>query len=99
MDCRLKYIDEDIKLYEKFDKKKLDKLEEICDTTLVKSSKTILSKGKKYQTLAHWVTDQPHQGKPQAIIDTKDFWEDGEHYIIYNKGKKNDKRKTEGKQK
>ena len=96
---RLKYIDEEITLYDSFDKKKLDKSGKICDTTLIKSSKTILSQGKKYQTLAHWVIDQPHEGKPQNAIDTKDFWEDAEHFLIYNKEKKNAEGKTKGKQK
>ena len=94
---RLKYIDEEIKLYDSFNKKKLDKIKKICNTTLFKSSKIILSNGKKYQSEAHWVTDNQYKGDPQTIIDTKDFWSDAEHYLIYNEVKQNGK--TKGKQK
>ena len=37
--------------------------------------------------------DEPYEGKPQKVIDNKDFWEDAEHYIIYNEGNKDGKAK------
>jgi len=97
-DFRIKYIEDTVEHFKRKTKKNIDKAEEICDTSLVKSSKIIISNGKKYLTTAHWVMDQAHKGKDQKIVDTSDFWIDSDYYLIYNKGKKNAKRKTQGKQ-
>ena len=94
---RLKYIDETVNHFEKKSKKDLDNCEKICDNTLVKSSKILISNGKKYLSKAHWVIDQPHKGSPQQLIDTSDFWEDLDYYLIYNEDKKNAKGKTKRK--
>ena len=84
---RLKYIEDVVEFFETKNKKNL------------KSSKILISNGKKYITVAHWILDQAHQGKDQGLLDTKDFWIDSDYYLIYNKGNKNAKGKTERKQK
>ena len=51
----------------------------------MKTSKIIISNGKKYATKAHWVIGKTMDDKNQDIIDTSDFWSDLDHYVIYRK--------------
>ena len=84
-EVRLRFIDYRVSLFEEKIKKDLDKEVETCDNLFMKSSKIIISNGKKYSTKAHWVLDEPMGDKNQKVIDTSDFWCDLEHYVIYRK--------------
>lgn len=84
-EVRLRFIDYRVSLFEEKTKKDLDKEVKTCDNLFMKSSKIIISNGKKYSTKAHWVLDEPMGDKNQKVIDTSDFWCDLEHYVIYRK--------------
>jgi len=94
-DLRLKYIDEKISLFKRKTKKDVDIDFDTCNNLVMNSSKIILSKGKKFASKAHWITGNELKDGHQDIIDTSDFWEDSDYYIIYRK-EKNGKRKTKG---
>jgi hypothetical protein len=78
-------IDLEVPLIEKKSKKDLDPDVEIGDNTFFKSGKLILSNGKKFQSKANWITGVDFDGSEQKVIDTVDFWEDLDYYIIYTK--------------
>ena len=82
---RLLNIDLEVPLIEKKSKKDLDSDTEIGDNTFFKSGKLILSNGKKFQSKANWITGIDFDGSEQKVIDSSDFWEDLDYYIIYTK--------------
>lgn len=83
--ARLRFIDYKVSLYKEKTKKDLDKEIDLCDNLFMKTSKIIISNGKKYATKAHWVIGKTMDDKNQDIIDTSDFWSDLDHYVIYRK--------------
>jgi hypothetical protein len=58
---------------------------DICDNGVIRSSKILLSKGKKFSSKAHWIVGAEQTGDFEKIIDTKDFWLDSEFFYIYQK--------------
>ena len=65
------------------EKKDLDNLEEICDTTRYKSSKHLFSKGKKYSSRSAYLNGiESHED--QLVIDDEIFWEESDYYKLYN---------------
>jgi len=93
---RLDFFDEKITLFEKKTKKDLDiKLSDSYDYD-VKSSKILISNAQAFPSKAHWIVGQESNGQFNSIIDTSDFWEDIDYYIIYRKDK-NAKGKTKRK--
>ncbi|MAF26147.1 hypothetical protein CL634_11345 [bacterium] len=86
-DIRLKFIDFEVNHFKTKTKKDLDKTNKLCDNSLFKSSKIVMSKGKKYGSIAHWIKEQGHSPTGQKILDTKDFWIDQDYFLIYNERK------------
>ena len=91
-ELRLEYIDEVIEYYPKKTKKDLDFCFDPSYDMLVRSSKILVSKGKRFASKAHWITGQELTADLQQLIDTSDFWEDADFMNIYSL-KQNDKRK------
>ena len=82
---RLKFIDYEISLEKKTEKKDLDICGKICDNTFYKSSKIIISEGKNYTSYAAMkrnkiLTNQ----RLEKVIDCNDFWEESEHFKLIN---------------
>jgi len=94
---RLENMDEEISLFERKTKKDLDSSAVICNNAIMKSSKILISNGKRFASKAHWVLNKEISSEYQEVIDNSDFWEDLDYYIIYNKENKNAKGKTKGK--
>ena len=88
-DVRLKLFDWNVDLIEKKTKKDLDNSEKICDNTKYKNSRIILSGGKTYNSKASWQRGIEATGE-EKIIDCPEFWEEIEHFNIYNHAKKKD---------
>ena len=45
----------------------------------------LISKGKKYSSKASWEQGIEHkEGEYESIIDSNSFWEEFEHFNIYN---------------
>lgn len=82
---RLKFIDETVECFPLPQKKDLDLVNDICDNGIIRSSKILLSKGKKFSSKAHWILGSEQTGGFEKIIDTKDFWLDSEFFYIYQK--------------
>ena len=85
IDTRIKFLDWDVEALNFPEKKELDFIDEICDTTYYKSSKTLLSHGKVYASKAAWEQGQSTI-KTEKILDTDSFWEESQYFRIYNKG-------------
>ena len=82
---RLKFIDEQIHLEKTIQKKDLDIDQYICNNTIYKSSKMIISNKKTYTSKASMNDDiQFDPSNYEKIIDRKDFWEDSEHLKLLN---------------
>ena len=62
----------------------VDNEEKICDVTHYKSGKALFSKGKEYSSKAAWEKNLVAQ-KDQPIIDSDSFWDEIDHFKIYNK--------------
>tara|TARA_R110001592_G_scaffold160695_4_gene392979 strand:- start:27277 stop:28458 length:1182 start_codon:yes stop_codon:yes gene_type:complete len=89
---RLKFFDYKIEEENKKIKKDLDNSEEICDTTRYKSSKYIFSKEGKFSSKSSYDKGiKSHDN--QIIINDNLFWEESDHYKIYNL--KRDERKKD----
>ena len=96
---RLDNIDEKILLYNKKTKKDLDLPLDSDHNKIFKSSKILISNGQKFASKAHWMEGKElNAGEDNFIIDSSDFWEGLDYYIIYNKEEENVKRKTKRKQ-
>lgn len=85
---RLNFIDEVIEHFPLTEKKDLDLPSDICDNGIIRSSKVLLSKGKKFSSKAHWIVGSEQTENFSTIIDTKDFWCDSEFLYIYQKNDK-----------
>jgi len=82
---RLNLIDYKINLEETILKKDLDTTGNICDNTLYKSSKILISKGKHYSSKAKWKKQQPLQKNFfETIVNEPDFWQESEHFKLFN---------------
>ena len=82
-DIRLKFFGTDVEEYLIKDKKDLDFTKDICDNSYYYSNKTLISKNKKYKSKAHWKHGEKLEDESQ-VIDCPDFWEEVEHFNIYN---------------
>ena len=69
------------------DKKSLDFYEDICDNSFYLSNKTLISKNKEYKSKAHWMNKDTIKDDSK-VIDCPEFWEEVQHFNIYNHGKK-----------
>jgi len=69
-------------------KKDLDIGTKICNNTIYKSSKMIISKNKFYTSKASWEKNKPLQeNNPhfvEKIIDSSSFWHESEHFKLLN---------------
>ena len=84
-DLRLKFIDEQIHEEKLITKKDLDIDRYICNNTIYKSSKMIISNKKTYTSRASMnknIEFNPTQY--EKIIDCEDFWADSEHIKLLN---------------
>jgi len=83
-DMRLKFLDMiveevQVKTLEKFDKK-----DKVDDSTYYKSAKALFSKGVEYSCKAAWKQGIKAK-KEQKIINCPEFWEEIDHFKLYNK--------------
>ena len=83
-EIRLNLIEWEIELEEKKSKKDVDNNIEICDNTRYISSKITLSQGKKFASKAAWKNNVEMTDKQANIIDNSDFWEEVDHFRIFN---------------
>ena len=82
---RLKFIDEIIALEQKITKKDLDICDKICENTVYKSSKMIISKGKYFTSKAAMDKNLPiKKDRFERIIDEPSFWNESEHLKLIN---------------
>lgn len=81
-DLRFKFIDWDIHLNPPVEKKELDNHSKICDNTYFKSSKTVTENNKNYSSTSHWKKGIENSDN-QKVIDCPEFWEDANHFRIY----------------
>ena len=80
---RLKFLEWKVEEEIKKEKKDLDNLEKICDTTRYKSSRHLFSNSKRYSSKSAYLRDtESHED--QFIIDDKDFWEEADYFKLYN---------------
>lgn len=86
-DIRLKFFESSVEEYVINNKKDLDFHEDICDNSYYHSNKTLISKNKSYKSKAHWLNSNDIKDE-NLIIDCPDFWEEVEHFNIYNHAKK-----------
>ena len=89
---RLKFFDFKVEEEKKKTKKDLDNIEDLCDTTRYKSSKYIFSKDGKFSSKSSYDKGIKSHNN-QLIINDDLFWEESDHYKLYNL-KKDDKRKN-----
>lgn len=82
---RLDFIEETIEYFPRTEKKDLDLPDDVCNNCLIRSSKVLLSKGKKFTSKAHWIMDSEQKHDFSTVIDTQDFWGDSEFFYIYQK--------------
>ena len=94
-DIRLKFFESNVEEYTISDKKNLDFHEDICDNSFYHSNKTLISKNKEYKSKAHWLNSNKIKDE-SLIIDCPEFWEEVEHFNIYNHAKKKSRRKKSG---
>ena len=80
---RLKFLDWKVEEEIKKEKKDLDNLEKICDTTRYKSSRHLFSNSKRYSSKSAYLQGtESHED--QFIIDDKHFWEESDYFKLYN---------------
>ena len=84
-DIRIKHSDEKISIFKKKTKKDLDISTDSWHNVQMKSSKVLISNGKKFASKAHWILGEEISSEYSSVIDASDFWNDSEYYIIYNK--------------
>lgn len=82
---RLKFIDEQIHEEKLITKKDLDIDQYICNNTIYKSSKMIISNKKTYTSKASMNKDiEFNPTQYERVIDCEDFWADSEHIKLLN---------------
>lgn len=85
---RLNLIDEKIELEHKIKKNDLDISSKICNNTIYKSSKMLISNNKFYTSKASWERNKPLRTDDpnfvEKIIDSSSFWEESEHLKFLN---------------
>ena len=79
---RLKYFDTPIVLKEKANQETIEKIRNTPNLKFL-TRKDVLSSGKRYSSKAHADEDKIFLDKVSDVIDTSAFWEDLEHYYIY----------------
>lgn len=87
-DLRLKFFDFEITQENLRPKEQLDNVDKINDNSFFRTNKFILSKDGIFLSKAHWLAKKPIKGfedNTQQIIDTESFWEEAEHFYIFNK--------------
>lgn len=82
-DTRLHLLDWIVEEEISNDKKSLDNHSEICDTTRYKSCKMIFSENKKYSSKSAWLS-RVETHEDQLIIDESEFWNESDHFKLYN---------------
>jgi|TARA_Y100000289_G_scaffold39202_1_gene38690 hypothetical protein len=82
-ETRFNFFDWEVSEENKKDKKDLDNFDKICDTTRYKSSKMIFSKDGQFSSKSSYDRGiNTHDD--QIIIDDQGFWNDADHYKLYN---------------
>lgn len=82
-ETRFKFFDWQVSEENKKDKKSLDNFDKICDTTRYKSSKMIFSKDGQFSSKSSYDKGiKSHDD--QIIIDDAEFWNEADHYKLYN---------------
>mgnify|MGYP003664895072 CR=1 FL=1 len=82
---RAKFIDWDVELFKAKEKKDVDNSKKICDTSLFKSSKTFMASGKRYSCRAAWEKKNEFSSAAEQVLDDDVFWEDVDHFRIFNR--------------
>lgn len=82
-DTRFIFFDWDVSEENTKEKKSLDNFEKICDTTRYKSSKMIFSKDGQFSSKSSYDKGIKTYDD-QIIIDDDEFWNDSEHFKLYN---------------
>ena len=83
-EAQLNLIDWKVELEDKKSKKDVDNNIKICDNTRYISSKITLSQGRKFASIAAWKANIEMTEKQANIIDNPDFWEEVDHFRIFN---------------
>lgn len=82
---RLKFINEEINLEKRIQKKDLDICDKICDNTYYKSSKIIISEGQNYTSYAAMKKNKAlNNSNLEKVLDCAEFWEESEHFKLIN---------------
>jgi hypothetical protein len=87
-DTRLRFFDWVVEEYKIKTKKDIDFASEICDNTYYQSRKILISNSTEYYSKAAWKAGIEKTEEPQPLIDDEHFWEELEHFHIYNYAKK-----------
>lgn len=74
-----KYFDQEVNLYEN----KSQKPENITENCLFFSRKRIIEGNDEYHSLAHWKIRKKIIDKEMNILDTPEYWQEQEHFYIY----------------
>jgi hypothetical protein len=82
-DFRFKFLDWDIKADYNEDLR-LEKIENIKETSKFESSKIIFSKGKKYSSKASFLQEKPLDSNGNNVILNKEFEEELDYFKIYD---------------
>lgn len=85
-DARLDLLDFN-PVFKQMPMKKPVDIEGLTSDTMVRSSRSVLSKNHLYLSKYHWQKDAPFNGEPLKIgeaIDSSEFWDSLEHYYLYN---------------
>jgi hypothetical protein len=83
-EIRLNLLEWQVEIEDKKSKKDVDNNSNMCDNTRYISSKIMLSKGKKYASKAAWKRDIDMTDNQANIIDNPDFWDEVDHFRIFN---------------
>lgn len=86
-EIRLKFFDYTVEEYKPAKKKDLDFISDVCDNTYYHSNKVLMSKNQEYYSKAAWKKGIAKDDSHQSVIDSPDFWEEIQHFNIYNHGK------------
>lgn len=78
---RINFFDWEVFLITPRSKKDIDNHEKICNNTKYKSSQILVSNNKIYRSKAAWKQNLIDQ---DTIIDSPDFWEESESFMLYN---------------
>lgn len=75
------YFDRSVNLY----KSENEKPKNVSGRNLFLSNKKVFENGVQYPSLAHWRIKQKSVDGPMNILDTNEYWEDLQHFYIYDK--------------